>query len=1643
MTSDGPLKKRSLLCPLCFLLSALCSALFAPPSVLAVSFDDAGTASWNDCNAWGTCPGAVESVDYPGLGDSATINSHTVTLSTHQSAGSLTLATNGTLVSNGGSRLTLSGSWLNTGGTFTAGTGTVLLAGKGASTITSNSQSFYHLTINDGLIGYWKLDEGTGTSAADSSGYGNNGTLTNMEAADWGGVTKAPVHFGNLYALDFDGSNEYVSVADAAIHDATDTADMSIAGWFNRDAFTADNTIVAKRNGQASTDVGWGVYVDDSADDIRFEISDGTDEYQLDSTSAFTATGWNHFVVTWDQDNPAGSEIYVNGVADSATDTGTIGNIGDSSNAVVLALAAESDAGTPFDGKIDDLRLYSRTLSPSESASLAAGNQPATSWETSGLLGYWPMDEGEGFVAVDASGNGYNGTLTNMETGDWDGSTKAPLDWTNGYSLDFDGSNEYIATSDIAIDGLANLTLSAWIRADTFGDYEGILSKYTSTTSDVDFLLGGTGAGSNTGLFARVANTGNTYGYTAGSLLTASTWQHVAMVYNGAGSANADKVKVYIDGTERSLTFQGTIPTTTPTNAAVMNIGYYAGGPTYFDGHIDDARIYTRALSPQEITALAVGSRPGTFLLSSALDVNGSLTIQSGTLDTGSGGSFGVSVAKAWDNNGGIFLPWSGTVTLDGTSGSHELQSGGQAFTNLTVSGNGGTWTMQDTLDIDGAYSQTNGTVDASLRGVASGSYALRAWDFDQTAGTFTARDGTVVLDGASSVTINAASTLKNFQVEDPTETGLIGYWKFDEGQGVVAVDSSVSGKNGILENGPVPRLHWSRNLVAYWKLDEGGGTSAFDGSGNGNTATLANMEAGDWSTSVLPPVDFTNRASLNFGGTDEHLDVSNQTPFAMTGPISIAMWFKTGTSQVGGMASKYDNVNPDNGYLLFMDNGGGFVAGGQIRIDIMNGNSQDRAVTNKLYNDNAWHHLATIFYADGSTRVKLYIDGVEPSVTRSGSAQSAIGSTAGYNFKVGGYSPISSGYDFTGYMDDVRIYNRPLSANEVQEIAWGRVLVDVAPTGFANDASLDFDGTNDFVAFGDLTTYDVGDSADLSISAWFRRDTFTTDDTIVGKRAGQTAAEAGWLLYIDDTDDLRFEISDGTDEYQLDSTSTFLSTGWNHVAVVWDQDSAANSEIYVNGVADAATDTGTIGNIGDSSNAVTMTIGAESDAGSPFDGMIDDVRVYDRTLSARKIYELATGRPTEGSPDTVGLAGHWTFDEGSGTAAADTSGNGNNGTLTNMEAGDWDSTVKPVLYTANPYSLLFDGSSEYVTAADSASLDLSSRMTLSAWFRGTINTSTHPNPIISKWEESGSQSSYMLMVTVGRKLDARLSTTGSASDDYAGTSTIADGTWYHGAATYDGSNVRIYVNGVLESTTARTGSLFNSTSSVQFGRAGSSPVKFWNGYIDDPRIYSRALSNTEILNLSLSGLAAADAGTATFTLGAALDANGDIDLLGGILDASASNYGISVAGDWLAGLGDFVARSGVVTFDGAAGVTQNVLGVTAFNNFTKTVTGTGTIAYDATGLQTYSGALTLRGVAGGLLLIRSTSSGSAARMYLDGDGGTQLIDYSDVKDSNASGGQSLGCGTATEGCRNGGNDTNWNFSAAVGNTDYFYFFGE
>ena len=192
----------------------------------------------------------------------------------------------------------------------------------------------------------------------------------------------------------------------------------------------------------------------------------------------------------------------------------------------------------------------------------------------------------------------------------------------------------------------------------------------------------------------------------------------------------------------------------------------------------------------------------------------------------------------------------------------------------------------------------------------------------------------------------------------------------------------------------------------------------------------------------------------------------------------------------------------------------------------------------------------------------------------------------------------------------------------------------------------------------------------------------------------------------------------------------------------------------------------------------------------------------------------------------------HWHFDEGTGTLAHDVDG-ANHGTLGGGRAN------KTPTWSFG-CGLLFDGINDLVKVPDSDGLDLAGdKITIAAWVQ------PHSAKVAPLVEKINKRHGYRIS-QIGTKFRFVLRRNGQ-DKTVTSTPTLPLHGWTHVAARYDGAQMRIFINGTIESaTTAATGSLSATTAPVWIGGRHN----HFHGFLDDVSIYNRALSDSEITDL-------------------------------------------------------------------------------------------------------------------------------------------------------------------------------------------------
>jgi len=690
--------------------------------------------------------------------------------------------------------------------------------------------------------------------------------------------------------------------------------------------------------------------------------------------------------------------------------------------------------------------------------------------------------------------------------------------------------------------------------------------------------------------------------------------------------------------------------------------------------------------------------------------------------------------------------------------------------------------------------------------------------------------------------------------------------------------------------------------LVGYWSMNENTGTIATDFSGNGNRGILTGGPT--W-------VDGKRGKALSFDANDDLVNVGTPTSLNITGALTISAWIyprtfgSVGSSFRGRIVDKENDFATGYAFSLYDPNTGGVGVPNDTFALFINASGGN---LNCFGNDNSivlntWQHVAVTL--DSSKNCIPYVNGAKATTT-SGFIMGSFPTTGSNSFTIGNNS--GNTREFNGSLDEVRVYNRALSASEIQALyksgavkivqtaitkinapqnnqitnglvgLWTFNGPDMSGTtaydrsGQGNNGTLTngpspaigkvgqalkFDGSNDSVNTGDIAAIDAATT--LSVSVWVKHASITDDDIITSK--GDTGLSSPFTFFRDNVGsvsgrtDVYAVFINGTTDCRLETAtnSSPLDT-WTHVAMTFQAGSATGLRIYINGVEDANSpaSASTCNDIDASVNA--WTIGLTASGATPFNGLIDEIRVYNRALSAKEIqtlYNIGATTKFNVSPTkylTDGLVGYWTMDGSKVNwntgAVTDSSGLGNTGTITNM------ATSTGVGIGKIGQALNFDGSNDYVSIPDGI-IDATQDYTISAWVKVndfTVDSGGQRRIVMLK-DGSGNGISLGTYSTGNNFLLRKAGGTSISKITAKGYST---GVWYFVAITKTSdTTIVIYINGISDTAVVGDAAF---TAGSRIGSYGAGTSGRMNGLIDEVRVYNRALSPNEIQKLYNTG---------------------------------------------------------------------------------------------------------------------------------------------------------------------------------------------
>ena len=543
------------------------------------------------------------------------------------------------------------------------------------------------------------------------------------------------------------------------------------------------------------------------------------------------------------------------------------------------------------------------------------------------LVAYWPLD-GD---ATDNSGNGHDGTI--FGGGIWGTGTI-------GSAIQLDGVNDYVLFSDYpGITGSANRTCCAWIK---------------TTSAPGEILTWGTAAVGQKWIM-RVYETGELRIEVQSGHVTGTTkvndgqWHHVAVVLDSTDIYDA---QLYVDGQLETSFLTHTsrmVDTTCTLPEHDVRIGCHDATERYFEGLIDDVRIYDRALSGEEIAdfigpALSVSDMEFTFTV---LEAGTNPDDQILTIANSAGGTLNWSINTMGKPDWLTIAPISGVLGYD---------------ENESV------------------------TLSADITGLADGQYSY------------------------------------TFEVVDP-----------------------------LAFNGPqtvdVTLCVFTKKPVAHWKLDG----DFLDSSSNAHDGTFHDDNASgvQWVDGVDgQAIDLADMGDIVPDYVDDYIEIAGYPGITGSQPRTCMAWIKT--TDGGDILSWGNNLDVGTKWRFR-------TTDGCLRIQVQVGNSNTPDMN---LDDGNWHHVAVVLPLVSNPTVEdleLYVDGTRITNLTVNDPENLINTAADNTVKIGVFDYLGAGLDyFNGQIDDVRIYDKALSAEEISIVMsepWGHIEIwvddDYTPEGY------------------------------------------------------------------------------------------------------------------------------------------------------------------------------------------------------------------------------------------------------------------------------------------------------------------------------------------------------------------------------------------------------------------------------------------------------------------------------------------------------------------------------------------------------------------------------------------------------------------
>jgi hypothetical protein len=945
-------------------------------------------------------------------------------------------------------------SWNTTGVANGACNITARARDAAGNTATSAAVSF--TVFNNNLVAAYGFNENTGTIANDNSGNGNTGILTNGPAWSVSGKYGA--------AILFDGTNDLVNINDANSLDLTNG--MTIEAWVNPGNLTGYKTVICKENG--TNTLSYALSANNSATNVNNQrpnsrIRIGTTTTTVTGTTKLALNTWTHIASTYDG---AVLRFYVNGTQVSTVNV--TGNMVTTAN--MLRIGGSTTLSTQyFAGLIDEVRVYNRALSQAEIQTDI--NTPIAPDLTNPTVNITAPAAGNVSGNINVSANASDNISVAGVQFLLNGANLGVEDITAPYSISWNtltiANGPYTLTAR-ARDAAGNTTTSSEVVVTVNNDTEqptvnltappaGTIAGTPDVTADaadnvavagVQFLLNGANLGSED-LVAPYSFSWNSTTITDGS------YTLTARARDAAGNTKTSAGVIVNVLNHPADTEFPTVSITAPSPGEIsgtINVTADAGDNV----GVVDVEFFLNGTS----LGAADGSAPYSFSWNTTSVVNGTYTLTARARDAAGNTTTSTEVIVTVNNLPdtespavSIIEPAAGTISGIVNLVASANDNIGIAGVQFLLDGNN-----LGSEDIVFPYSFSWNTT-----GVSNGNHTIAARARDAAGNTATSADVTFTVNNdvqgpAVSIASPAAGPVSgtiNINADANDNISVVGVQFLLNGSVLggedVSTPYSISWNTATATNGIYNLMARARdaagnittsipvvvtvsnitNLITALHFNEGTGTNATDVSGKNHNGTLtggATWTAGKYGQAV------------NLNGSNNYVNIADHADYTLNPAQSYtwSAWVKNNNFNEWSTVWS-QSLNTTNFFYFYAhsttqtDGGGGPVTNGVSAYWVSGTNKLALHSNNNVLTLGQWNHIAITYNPSlaQASRFTIYVNGADVTNRTAVGSTGTITSIDPTGIRIGSNSAF--GEYLNGTIDEVRFYNRLLTATEIQ----------------------------------------------------------------------------------------------------------------------------------------------------------------------------------------------------------------------------------------------------------------------------------------------------------------------------------------------------------------------------------------------------------------------------------------------------------------------------------------------------------------------------------------------------------------------------------------------------------------------------------